>query len=444
MTIYDQWFLLNEGQRSTYQIVYINARIIDPYTYTDIKNASLLTRGNKILAFGKELFGSTLPSGIDEVIDCKGKILMPGIVDIHVHFREPGQEQKETIATGSKAAAAGGVTTVVCQPNTVPRIEDVMTLRYVRYRARETAYINIECYGAITKNNTLSNMMLLKENGAVGFTDDGLPVMDSWLMKQAFLLSEQLHLPIAQHLEDLHLTRGSAINEGKVSTRLGVCGSLNIAESTMLARDLLIHEAIGGYYHVLHISTAEAVNLIVQAKQKNLQVTCEVTPHHFILTDEAVLKHKSLAKMNPPLRSEKDRQMIINGLREGIIDCIATDHAPHEAVVKDLPLEQAAFGIIGLETLLPLTLELYYEHNIPLRDVLAKLTCNPARVINKDYGRIYINGPADLVLFDPDKEWVINIHDFASKSRNSPFHNRKVRGKVLRTIVQGKSVYIAG
>lgn len=437
------WFLLENGQKEGYKVAYINARIVDPESKLDAWG-SLLTEGKIIADFGESLFASGVPSGIDEVIDCGGLVLMPGIVDIHVHFREPGQEHKETIYTGSKSAAAGGVTTVVCQPNTIPSIDSVILARYLKYRAFETSHVNVEFYAAITKSgNKLTEMALLKETGAVGFTDDGLPVMNAHIMRQALKYSSMLNVPIAQHAEDLNLSAGGCINEGVVSEELGVIGIPSISEAVMVNRDILLMKDVANvHYHVLHVSSQDSLRAIADAKKRGLNITCEVAPHHFILTEDDVRSYHSMAKMNPPLRSEEDRLAMIEGLRSGIIDCIATDHAPHDVDSKDLPLSDSAFGIVGLETLLPLTLELCYNYNLDLLNVLGKLTYKPADIIHVPRGRIKKNFVADLALVDLKRSWEVNIGKFASKSKNSPFDKRKVKGRAVRTVVSGKTVYV--
>ncbi|WP_333023967.1 dihydroorotase [Wolbachia endosymbiont of Pentidionis agamae] len=436
------WNLLKTGQKENYKIAYTNARIIDPESKLDI-NGSLLTQGNKIVDFGEQLFQDGIPSGIDDIIDCKGLILMPGLIDIHVHFREPGEEHKETIYTGSKSAAAGGVTTVVCQPNTVPPIDNIVLARYLKYRALETSHVNIEFYAKITSSEKkLTEMALLKESGAVGFTDDGMPVMNSFVMRQALLYSSMLNVPIAQHAEDLDLSAGGAINYGKVSEELGIKGILNASESIIVNRDILLMKDIQNvHYHVLHVSTKDSLEAIKRARDLGLNVTCEVAPHHFTLTEDAVKQYGAIAKMNPPLRTEEDMLAMIEGLKNGVIDCIATDHAPHDYHSKNLSLENAAFGIVGLETLLPLSLELYHNKKMNLLDVLAKLTYQPADIIHVPRGRIQKGLVADLTLVDLDYEWEIKTENFVSKSKNSPFNGRKVTGRVMRTIAQGKIIY---
>ena len=439
-----QYIQLKCGQKDNYKIGYTNAYLVNPRK-RETFIGDLITDGNKILDIGRSLSNEyNFNEVCQEVIDCKGNLLMPGIVDLHVHFREPGQEHKETIESGSKSAATGGVTTVVCQPNTKPAIDNIVTFGYVKYKASQSAYVNVESYASVTRNGeSLSEMELLHEAGAVGFTDDGLPVSNSFLMKQALAYSEKLKVPIAQHAEDLLLSNGGCINEGKVSSQLSVSGISNASEAIVVARDLLLLETTGGHYHVLHISTKEALELVEMAKARGLKVTCEVTPHHLLLNEEGVLGYNTYAKMNPPLRSEKDRIMMIDGLSSGLIDCIATDHAPHEIEAKDTSLDHAAFGIVGLETMLPLSLELYHGGKMSLMDVIASLTYKPAKIINKRCGMLEKGSQADLILVDLDYEWIIDTGKFVSKSKNSPFNGRKVKGKVLRTVVQGKAVYIA-
>jgi len=420
------------------KVIYKNARIIDPATnYDEVGN--LITIGDKISDFGKNVDDKDAT-----IIDCEGHVLCPGLIDIQVHFRDPGQTHKEDITTGSKSAVAGGITTVVCQPNTSPTLDSVLTFEYLNLKAKENAYCNVKAYGCITKEmkgEQLADLNSLKKAGAVGFTDDGLPVMNANVMRRAFEYAKELDVVLAQHAEDLNLSNGGCINESKTSLELGVRGIPNISESVIVERDLAILEAIGGRYHLLHVSTKEALDAIRRAKAKGLKATVEVCPHHFTLTDKQVLKSGSNAKMNPPLRSEEDRLALIEGLRDGSIDAISTDHAPHDEKSKEKPLGDAAFGIVGVETMLPLSLNLYHDGVLSLNDLLAKMTCNAAKIINFDGGIIKKGARADLTLIDLDKKWTIDPEKFHSKSKNSPFKGFKVKGRAIKTVVGGKVVY---
>ena len=423
-------------------VLYKNARIIDPESRLDIDSGILITKGDTIYYVGKD----NNDLNYDEVIDCKGNILIPGLIDIQVHFREPGQEHKETIETGSMSAVSGGVTSVVCQPNTNPVIDSIIVLNHLKQRIIDTAYNNVFVYPAITigmKGTALTDIESLAEHDlVVGFTDDGLPVNNSLLMRRALEISKKINMPIAQHAQDLDLTNSGCMNEGNTSFNLGLKGMPNVEEAIVVDRDIHLVTLTDGYYHVLHVSTAQSLESLVRAKNRGINVTFEVTPHHFTLTDECIINLGAMAKMNPPLRSENDRKAIINAISEGYVDCITTDHAPHEADVKNVPMQDAAFGIVGLETLLPLSLELYFKHNISLLDILGLLTYKPANIIRKNnIGRLKPGCKADITIFDIDKLWTIDISNFNSKSKNSPFDGREVRGKVMRTVVSGNTVF---
>lgn len=432
-------FPYNQPVSSEEKTLYVNARIIDPKSGYD-EVGRLLTQGDKIIDFGPQI---DITSDA-KVIDCHGHVLAPGLIDIQVHFRDPGQLHKEDITTGSQSAVAGGITTVVCQPNTSPTIDNVKTLNYLHEKAKEQAYCNVRSYACITKGmkgEELADLKALKEAGAVGFTDDGLPVMNAHLMRRAFEVSKELGLVVSQHAEDLNITNKGCINEGEVSKELGVRGIHNISESIIVERDLAILEVTGGRYHLLHVSTAQSLDAIKRAKAKGLNATVEVCPHHFMLTDKQVLKSGPNAKMNPPLRSEKDRQALLQGLKSGIIDVISTDHAPHDIASKDKHLQDASFGIVGVETMLPLSLSLYHDGLLSLQDVLAKMTCNAADIINFDGGIIKKGARADLVLIDLHCEWQIDPEAFYSKSKNSPFAGFKVKGRAIKTVIGGKVVF---
>ncbi|CAK8162279.1 Dihydroorotase [Candidatus Xenohaliotis californiensis] len=423
-------------------ILFRNARIVDANT-----NAigSVVVQDNII---------SSCDYGIDhnfdrslKVINCTNKILIPGIVDIQVHFREPGQEYKEDIASGLKSAAAGGITTVVCQPNTKPTIDNTDVLRFVLNKGRMKSAVNLHCYAAVTRNlqgRCITDIKSLYENGAIGFTDDGLPISNPDILKDAFYETWKVKSFVAQHAEDLSISNNGSVNKGSISKKLNDPGIANSSEYLVVKRDLDILRSVNvdAHYHLLHVSTKEAVEEIKIAKKQGLNVTCEATPHHFILNDSAVLKHHSMAKMNPPLRSEEDRLAIIEGLTNGTIDCIATDHAPHEFASKILPINKAPFGIVGLETLLPLTLKLFYNGNLSLKEAINKITYAPAKVINqKKIGLIKKGYCANIAIIDIDNEYLVDITSFHGKSNNSPFHNMSVKGSVLLTMSNGKIEY---
>lgn len=421
---------------------FTNARLIDPESGLDTAGGLMVVDG-KIADFGATIFNAG--TGDAEVIDCGGNVLCPGLLDIQVHFREPGQEFKETILTGSMAAAAGGVTTVATMPNTRPVVDDITVLAFLAKRAAETSYVNIRPYAAITKGQkgeALTEMGMLVDAGAVGFTDDGLPVMNAQVMRQALTLGKALGVPIAQHAEDHNLSGGGCMNEGWVATKLGLKGIPNVSEAVIVARDILLAELTGAHYHVLHISTKEAVDLVRWGKARGVHVTAEVAPHHFILTDEAVIDYRTFSKMNPPLRAEADRLSLIEGLRDGTIDAIATDHAPHDADSKRVPMDVASFGIVGLETMLPLSLNLVHQKQLSLREALAAMTYKAADIIHANAGRLKKGAPADLALIDLNTHWTIQNDQLHSKSKNSPFDGVEVTGKVLRTVVGGETVFI--
>ncbi len=420
-----------------------NARILDPESGYD-KNGELLIEDGKIADFGK--LGKVAGA---EIIDCGGKLLTPGLVDIQVHAREPGGEKKETFTTASRSAVAGGVTSIAVMPNTDPVIDNVSTFELVQRKAKERAICNVSIFGSITRgmNGTeLAEIGSLKEAGAVGITDDGTAVMSSVAMKNAMVLAADNGLLVAQHAEDLSLTQGAVMNEGEVSARLGLRGMPNAAEAIIVERDLRLLELVQrdfpkARYHVLHVSTAEALEAIERAKDKGLNVTCETAPHYFTLTDEAVGDYRTFAKMNPPLRSEKDRKAIYKAVTSGLIDAIATDHAPHDQESKRVPFAEAAFGIVGLETLLPLSLALYHKGDVKLKDLLAQMTYKPADIIGVNRGRIKKGAAADLTLIDLDVKWKIKPEEFHSKSKNSPFEDFKAQGRAVKTFVGGNLVY---
>jgi dihydroorotase len=427
------------------RVAYINARLIDPDSGLDTPGA-LLTEGRQIADLGPRLFADGVPEGI-EVVDCWGHVLCPGLIDMHVHFREPGHEHKETLETGSRSAAAGGVTTVACMPNTDPVIDDVALVHFIERRARETAIVRIHPIAAITrglKGAELAEMGMLKEAGAVAFSDDGLPVYDTLVMRRALSYSTAFDALVIQHAEDPKLSACGCMNEGETASRLGLPGIPNASEAIVVERDIRLAAITGGRYHVAHISTAEAVAAVRAARARGVRVSAEAAPHHFVLNETAVGDYLTFAKMAPPLRSEADRQAIVEGLADGTIEAIATDHAPHDQDSKRLPFAHAANGVVGLETLVPLTLELVHARQLDLRRALAAVTSNPARLLRLDRGVLAKGRPADLTVLDTDRSWRIDAALFQSKSKNSPFGGRAVRGRALRTVVGGRTVFSLG
>ncbi len=420
---------------------YIKARLLDPASGLDKEGALLVVEG-QIADLGPHLFQQGVPSGMS-VVDCGGHCLAPGLIDLRVNLREPGEEHKETIKTASLAAAAGGVTTMVALPNSDPVVDDVAGLEFVARRARDVKLVKIYSYGTITRGyegRELTEFGLLKDYGAVGFTDGTRPVANAQVMRRALSYARAFDQVIAQTPQEPSLSTG-VMNSGELSTRLGLAGISRLAEVILLERDLRLAEMTGGRYHAALISTAESVAVVRRAKERGLKVTCDTAPHYFTLNEFAVGDYRTFAKVMPPLRSEADRQAVVDGLADGTIDAIASDHSPHDQDSKRQPFGQAAFGIVGLESLLPLSLAPVHREEIAILDQLAKLTCGPAGVLGLPGGRLQMGAPADLVLFDQGHPWKLDPDSFLSKSKNSPFEGHLVQGKVLRTIVDGRTIY---
>ncbi len=420
---------------------YINARLLDPESQLDTRGALLVVEG-QIADLGPHLFRHGVPSGMS-VIDCGGHCLAPGLIDLRVNLREPGEEHKETIKTASVAAAAGGVTTMVALPNSDPAVDDVAGLEFVARRARDVKLVKIYSYGTITRGyegRELTEFGLLGDYGAVGFTDGINPIASPQVMRRALLYSKAFDQVIVQAPQEPSLSTG-VMNSGELSTRLGLAGISPFAEVIMLERDLRLAEMTGGRYHAALISTGESVRVLRQAKERGLKVTCDTAPHYFTLNEFAVGDYRSFAKVMPPLRCEADRQAIVEGLADGTIDAIVSDHSPHDQDSKRLPFAQAEFGIVGLESLLPLSLALVHRGEMSLLDVIAKLTAAPAKALDLSGGQLRVGGPADLVLFDPDFPWKLDPDSFLSKSKNSPFDAHLVQGQVLRTVVDGRTIF---
>ena len=424
------------------RIAYVNARLVDPASGTDTPGA-LLTEGRRIADLGPALFADGVPDGI-ETIDCGGHCLAPGLVDMRAHLREPGAEHKETLASASRAAAAGGVTSVACLPDTDPPIDQTALIEFVARRARETSLVKVYPVAAITRGRegrALTEIGLLKEAGAVGFSDADRTVTDSRVMLRALAYARAVGALIMQHPEDHALTAGGAMNDGELATRLGLAGMPAVAETIVVERDLRLAAAAGAPYHVAHVSTADAVAAVRRAKARGLPVTCATAPHYFTLNENAVADYRTFAKVRPPLRGEDDRLAIVEGLADGTIDAIASDHAPHDQDSKRTTFAQAAFGIVGIETMLTLSLALVHDGRLGLPAVLDKLTAAPARLLGLEQGRLALGAPADLVLIDLERPWVVDPDALHSKSKNAPYDGHAVQGRALRTVVGGETVY---
>ncbi len=421
---------------------YINARLVDPASGLDSQGA-LLTEGRRIADLGPCLFADGVPDGIT-VVDCEGHCLAPGLVDMRAHLREPGAEHKETLASASRAAAAGGVTSIACMPNTDPPIDQTALIEFIARRARETSLVKIYPVAAITRGREgreLTEIGLLKQAGAVGFSDADRALMDSRIMMRALTYGAAVGALIMQHPEDHSLTAGGVMNDGELATRLGLAGMPAVAEAIIVERDLLLAETAGARYHVAHLSTAGAVDAVRRAKARGVPVTCATAPHYFTLNENAVADYRTFAKVRPPLRSEADRLAIVEGLADGTIDAIVSDHAPHDQDSKRTTFAQAEFGILGLETMLSLSLVLLHEGHMDMASLLARMTCAPARLLGLEQGALMRGAPADLAVIDPDRPWVIEPARLLSKSKNAPYERHTVQGRAVRTIVGGETVY---
>ena len=432
-------------------------RVIDPASSHDAK-ADVLIKNGTIASVAKTI---AVPDGA-RVIDASNLVVAPGFIDLHTHLREPGFEDKETVATGTRAAAKGGFTTLCAMPNTKPPADNPATIDYVLRKAREEGVVRVLPIGCVTKASAgkeLAEMGELAQAGAVAFSDDGNPVSDDNLMRQALAYASAFDLPISNHCEVDELFQGGVMNEGWVATRLGLRGVPNSAEEVMVARDISLAALTGGRIHLAHISTAGTVELVRRAKEQGISVTCEVTPHHLTITEQAVLgrlddngafdpldidSYNTYAKVNPPLRTRKDVDAVVQGLKDGIIDIIATDHAPHNRVDKLCPMPEAAFGISVLETALGSVLSLAHNKTVGLPRIVEALTSAPAAILKRtDIGTLKKGAQADVVIFDPDASWTVDPSKFASKGKNTPLGGATLKGLVTATIFNGSVVYEA-
>ena len=424
------------------KLLLTGGRVIDPSQDLD-ETLDLLIADGVVAEVGRDLDG-----GEDaEVRELSGLVVAPGLVDVHVHLREPGGEHKETIGTGAWAAVVGGYTSICAMPNTDPPIDDPAAVGYVLAQGGRAGAARVYPVGAVSigqRGERLTLVGEMVEAGAVAISDDGRPVSDSGLMRLALEYSATFGIPVADHCEDLALSRGGSMHEGIVSTRLGITGIPAAAEDVMIARDLFLAELTGGHLHVQHVSTCNGVWMIRAARERGVRVTAEATPHHFALTHEAVLGYRTEAKVNPPLRTEDDRAAVREGVGDGTLDCIATDHAPHHYDEKEQAFEDAPFGLVGLETALGLGItELVDDGVLTLPELIHRMSTAPARAFNLPGGTLERGAAADLVVFDPEEQWTVDPSQFVSKSRNTPFAGRELRGRTRMTIVGGRVVWSA-
>ncbi len=416
-------------------------RVIDPAQNFD-QTADLLIKEGKIAWLGQ----GAPPVAVYAVLDASDLIVCPGFIDLHTHLRQPGGEAKETIATGTLAAARGGFTTVCCMPNTEPPLDSEAMLTYVRTVAAREGVVRVFPIGCVTvgrKGLELADLNELEMNGAVAFSDDGSPVGSPDIMRRALEYSRDYQRPIIDHCENLFLSQGGQVNEGIASLEMGLRGIPATAEELIVRRDLDLARETGGHVHIAHVSTEGSADLIRAAKEAGVPVTAEVTPHHLTLTEDDVLKYKNMAKVNPPLRTERDTEALLRALSDGVIDIVATDHAPHTAADKEGDFTKAAFGISGLETALGSLVGLVMRSDLSLNNLIAALTVGPARVLGyAQLGTLETGAPADVCIFDLHKQWLVDTTKFASKGRNTPLAGQTLTGKVMATLYVGRPVYL--
>jgi len=417
-------------------------RVLDPSQGLD-EVTDLLIENGKVARIGRNLKADGA-----QTINAKGKVVAPGFIDLHVHLRTPGQEHKETILTGSRAAIRGGFTTICTMANTDPVVDSPNVIEFLKSESAKVGLANLLPYGAVTmglKGETLTEMGELQAAGAVGFSDDGMPVSNAGMMRRALEYSRMTNLPVIDHCEEKSLSGHGVVHDGLTAARLGLAGIPAEAETVMIARDLLLAQAVGGRLHVAHLSTGEGVDLIRAAKKKKIQVTTEVTPHHLSLSEEALSTYDSRFKMNPPLRTQKDLEALREGLKDGTIDAVATDHAPHSVAEKEQGLVHAPFGVVGLETALAVGLtELVHRGSLKLETLVDALTRRPARILGSDRGTLKVGAPADVTVFDLETDWAVEAGAFASKGLNTPFLGWRLKGRVTDVLVMGRQVYHGG
>ncbi len=432
-------------KRKAGRVAYLNARLVDPASGRD-EMGGLVADGETIADLGPHIARDGIADDI-ETVDAEGHVLAPGLVDMRAHLREPGFEHQETIHSASRSAAVGGVTTVACMPGTDPPIDNVSLVHFIERRARETSLVKVHPIAAVTKargGEQLTEIGLLAEAGAVAFSDGLHTIMNANVLRRALAYGTIFDALIVHHAEDTNLSGSGAMNSGEVSTRLGLPGIPAESEIVIVARDIRLAEMTGGRLHLAHLTTAESIDLVRRAKARGLEVTADTAPHYLTLNENAVGDYRTFAKVRPPLRAEDDRQAAVAALRDGAIDTVVSDHAPHDQDSKRQPFAQAAFGVVGLETMLPLVLELVHNGHLSLSDALATVTFRPADLLKLKAGRLQPGWPADLVLIDTETPWRIDNKAFQSKSKNSPFEDRPVRGRAVRTVVSGRTVYRLG
>lgn len=415
-------------------------RVIDPDTRKD-GDYDVLIEEDKIKKVEKNI-----QSPADEIIDAKGCFVMPGFIDLHVHLRDPGLTHKETVESGAKAAAKGGFTTILAMPNTKPVVDDRMKVRYVHNKAGIGAPIHVLQVGAVTKEQAgkeLAEIEGMAEEGSPAISEDGKSVMDSGLYREAMRVAAKCRIPVLAHCEDINLVAGGVVNADAVTEKMGLKGISNAVEDIIVARDILLAKETGAKLHLCHCSTADSVEMVRRAKEEGVDVTAEVCPHHFTLSTDDIKENDTNYKMNPPLRTRADAEALIKGLKEDVMDVIATDHAPHSKEEKRTTMQKAPFGIVGLETAAALVIsELVDKQILTPMQMAEKMSLNPAKVIGLNKGSLAENKNADVVVIDPEAVYLIDANEFVSKGRNTPFHGRKVKGKVKATICDGKIVYI--
>ncbi len=421
------------------KLIIREGRLIDPSSGLD-RIGDIAIEDGKITSVGEEISDA----GFTRVVSAAGKIVAPGLIDMHVHLREPGREDEETISSGTRAAACGGFTSVVCMANTFPPIDTAGAVEFIRSRARDEGVVRVYPVGAVTKaleGKELSEMSELVAGGVVAVSDDGQPIMNSSIMRLALEYASMFDIPVISHCEDRYLSDGGVMNEGYVSTILGLPGIPASGEEAMVARDIMLSHLTGSPLHIAHVSTAGSVELVRMAKSKGTRVSCETAPHYFCLTDEAVRGFDTNTRVSPPLRGGRDVEAIREGLRDGTIDAIATDHAPHTVSEKEVEYGLAPPGIIGLETALPLSITMLVKKGfLEIGELIARMSTNPARVLKLPGGSLRVGGPADITIIDMNRELTVDVGKFTSKSRNSPFNGWKLHGEAVMTIVEGKVV----